>query len=124
MTAQQFHHPNQQKQEVETRKERFATLNVFVSERHGWLTSIPGAPEVTLECLPESAVPDELCRLGYDVRPAGQGQRLLAAAITERFTTNAKGEFEPLTEGSSRQTASTVTHAGFVEVRRYSFAIR
>jgi hypothetical protein len=36
---------------VETRKEKFATLNTFVSDRQGWITSLPGAPEITIECL-------------------------------------------------------------------------
>jgi hypothetical protein len=30
-----------------------------------WLTSIPGAVEVTMQCLPGSTLLDELKRLGY-----------------------------------------------------------
>jgi hypothetical protein len=43
------------------------------------------------------------------------------SAIVERFTLLADGEFEPLVEGSTKPIASTVTHAGIVKVKRYSF---
>jgi hypothetical protein len=55
----------------------------------------------------------------YDVREAGEGQRILANAIVERFTTRADGQFEPLVEGSTKPIASTVTHASIVKVKRY-----
>jgi len=71
--------------------------------------------------LPGSPLPDELHQLGYDVRDLGDGERILATAITERFTTRADGEFEPLVEGSTKPIASTVTHAGIVRIKRYSF---
>ena len=48
----------------------------------------------------------------------------MACAIVERFATSASGEFEPLTEGSTRPVASTVTHAGIVNVSRYAFDMR
>ena len=50
--------------------------------RHGWLTSIPGDVEVTMECLPGSTLPDELRRAGYTVTETGTTQRILAHAIT------------------------------------------
>lgn len=34
---------------------QFAALNDFVTSRHGWITSVPGAVEVTIEVLPGSA---------------------------------------------------------------------
>ena len=74
-----------------------------------------------MECLPESTLPDELRAMGYDVQPTGQGQRLLASAIVERFITNAAGEFEPLTEGSTLPVAMSTSHAGIVKVERYAF---
>jgi hypothetical protein len=54
-----------EKRDVADRKERFAALNAFVMKRHGWITSIPGAPEVTMECLEGASLPDELRALGY-----------------------------------------------------------
>jgi hypothetical protein len=60
--------------------------------------------------------------LGYDVTEAGEGERILAGAIVERFTRRADGELV-LTEGSTRAVAETRTHAGIVTVRRYSFTM-
>ena len=44
------------------------------------------AADVTIECLPGSALPDELRGAGYDLVPAGEGERILPAAITREFT--------------------------------------
>jgi hypothetical protein len=71
-----------------------------------------------MECLPGSTLPDELRQLGYDVRDLGDGERILAAAIVERFTLSADGEFEPLVEGSTKPVAQTRRHAGIVKVKR------
>ena len=106
---------------VADRKARFAALNQFVTERHDWLTSIPGAIDLTMECLPGSSLPDELRKLGHDVEPAGEGKRVLSGAIVERFIAGADGEMVPLTAGSSRAVALTVTHAGICKVMRYAF---
>jgi hypothetical protein len=65
---------------ITDRKERFATLNKYVTARNGWLTSIPGEREVTMECLPESSLPDELEKLGYKLEPEGAGERILPHA--------------------------------------------
>jgi hypothetical protein len=58
---------------------------------------------------------------GYAVRKIGEGERILPAAIVEKFVMRAHGEFELLTEGSTRPIASTVTHAGICKVKRYAF---
>jgi hypothetical protein len=94
-----------------------------VRERGGWITSIPGDPDIRFETLPGSALPGELRAMGCDVRDLGDGERILAAAIIEKFVTRADGELEPLTPGSTRPVASTVTHAGICKVTRYSFEI-
>jgi hypothetical protein len=47
-------------------KKGFVTLTAYVTSRNGWVTSIPGAIDVTIECLPGSTLPD-LPKLGYDV---------------------------------------------------------
>jgi hypothetical protein len=83
--------------EVKDRKLLFAGLLDFVRARRGWLTSVPGAREVTLECLPGSTLPDELRGLGYTVEADGEGQRILTNAITQQFAIGAGGELEAVT---------------------------
>jgi hypothetical protein len=73
--------------------------------------------------LPGSTLPAELRGLGYDVVEAGEGERIIAAAITEQLAVRADGQLEPLTEGSTRQVALTTTHAGITRVKRYSFSM-
>jgi len=121
---------------IADRKERFASLLKYVTARHGWLTSVPGEREVTMECLPDSTLPDEL-RAGvefkfggetvrlppYKVIADGEGQRILPHGIVQHFLVGADGEMVPLTAGSSRAVALTVTHAGICKVTRYAFDI-
>jgi hypothetical protein len=64
-----------------------------------------------------------LCKLDYDVSEIGETQRILPTAIVERFVAGAGGELVPLTPGSTRPIASTVTHAGIVKVKRYAFGM-
>ena len=40
--------------------------------------------------------------MGYDVRDLGDGERILAAAMIEKFVTRADGELELLTSGSTK----------------------
>jgi hypothetical protein len=68
-------------------------------------------------------LPDDLRKLGYNVTEMGEGERMLAIAIVERFVLRADGELEPLIAGSTRPVASTVTHAGICKVKRYGFEI-
>jgi hypothetical protein len=118
----EFYRSGQLNKEVASRKERFAALNELVSRRPGaWLTCVPGEADVTLECLPDSTIPAELRALRYHVRETGEGQRILPHAIVQQFVTRADGEFEPLTEESTRPISSTRTHAGICKVKRYSF---
>jgi hypothetical protein len=51
----------------------------------------------------------------------GEGERIVAAAITERFTLTADGEFEAQVEGSTKAVAQTRRHGGIVKVLRYTF---
>jgi hypothetical protein len=74
-----------------------------------------------MECLPNSTLPDDVRGLGHQVHAAGEGERILAAAIVERFTRRADGELEPLVEGSTKPVAQTRQHAGIVKVKRYGF---
>jgi hypothetical protein len=99
------------KTEVKNRKELFAEVNEFVRARNGWITSIPGAEEVMMECLPGSTLPRELGqRFDYTIEPDGEGTRIIPHAITE----------DVITEGSPK-VAYRTTHAGFVAVDRYRF---
>jgi hypothetical protein len=79
------------KTEVKNRKELFAEVNEFVRSRNGWITSIPGAEEVTMECLPGSTLPADMCRrFGYILKPDGEGTRIIPHAITEDVITEAR----------------------------------
>jgi hypothetical protein len=79
---------------------------------------------VAIECLPGSTLPAELReRFGYNVTTDGEGERILAGAVIERFARRADGELERVTEGSSRPVTHSVTHAGIVWVQRYGFEI-
>ena len=84
---------------------------------------MPGAPEVTIECLPESTPPDELRAAGYDLMSAGEGERILANAVTQVLTLSSSGALEPLTSASSRPVATKVVHAGVARVPRYAFTM-
>ena len=101
-------------------KAKFEAFNEFVQRGGGWVTSVPGATEVRW-----NACPIHACRtisaVGYDVREIGDGERILAHRIVERFVRRADGELEPVTEGSTKPIAETRTHAGIVKVRRYGF---
>jgi hypothetical protein len=64
------------KQQVKDRKKRFEELNEFVRSRNGFLTSVPGDVNVTMETLPGSTLPEELRKLGYDLNETGEGEHL------------------------------------------------
>jgi hypothetical protein len=108
---------------IADRKERFASLLKYVTARNGWLTSIPGDRDVEMQCLPGSSLPDELRKLGYDVREDGETQRILHTAIEERLVRADDGSLLPLTPGSTLPVALVVQHAGIVKVERYRFDI-
>jgi hypothetical protein len=103
-------------------KARFAKLNAFIMARGGFVVSVPGAPEVVFEVLPESTLPYELLAAGYDLRPADPptGERMLAAAITQKLTLSSCGIFEEMTEGGTKPVAQVPTHAGILRVTRYA----
>ena len=106
------------------RKEVFTAINkLAMSKGDAWLTSVPGAPMVTMDGLDGSTLPDELLAAGYDVIETGVGERLLANATEVEFTTNADGTLAPLTEGSTQPVTTIVRHAGIVQVMRYQFLI-
>jgi hypothetical protein len=61
-------------------------------------------------------VPDLKPLDGHEVttglRSIGEGERILTNAITQQFIISSSGALEPLTAGSTRPVASTVTHVG------------
>ena len=108
---------------AQDRKTRFDRLLAFVRERNGWITSVPGAETVTVEVLPDSALPDELRDAGYTLEPIGAGERIIGGTITERLTLSSCGIFEPLTPESTKAVAEIRRHSGIVRTKRYSFAL-
>jgi hypothetical protein len=94
------------------RKKRFAALNDWITDRGGWCTSLPGDPEVRLECLPNSDVPAQLTKLGYELEAAGSGERILPAGRLENVRVD---------EDSIRTIA--VSHASIAKVLRFQFPL-
>jgi hypothetical protein len=123
MIPKDFYRPNPSPdRHIQDRKAKFSELNDFVIERGGWLVSVPGDPEVRLETLPGSTLPSEIEKhFGYAVRETGQGERILAASIVERFTRRRDGELELLTPDSTAAVAETRTHAGIARVVKLAF---
>jgi hypothetical protein len=105
--------------EIDQRKQRFEVLNELVRSRHGWLTSVPGDIEVTMETLVGSPLPDELRRAGYEVTEIDTTQRILTHAVVQDFVIGAGGQMELATAGSTRPVTQTTTHAGIVATTVY-----
>ena len=113
------------KSKIDSRKSSFGKLARLIHNGGGWVTSYPGLSYMTFDALPDSTVPQQLRDLDrkkpYIVVDEGEGERILACGITERFTRGATGELEPLVEGSTKPIAETRTHAGITRVKRYTF---
>jgi hypothetical protein len=93
--------------EIDRRKQRFDELNEFVQARGGWLTSVPGAHEISFDALVGSALPEQLAALGYIVEKIGESQRILAHAVAQKFETSSSGVPVPVTEGSTKPVTVT-----------------
>src|SRR5262249_5736846 len=100
------------RQTIEDRKAKFEAINTFVTSAGGWIISIPGAAEITIECTESSDLPQKLRDAGYKPEEIGRGTRLIPNATEEIIY---KGE------GEKRQTIRRLSHAGFVPVVRYAF---
>jgi hypothetical protein len=105
--------------EVDKRKQRFEALNKFISQRNGWMTSVPGDPDMTFEALPGSPLADQLRDNGYEVTEIGTTQRILPHAIEDKYVIGAGGDLELVTAGSTQPITQTVTHAGIVTTTVY-----
>jgi hypothetical protein len=77
-----------------TELEKFQDLNDWVRERGGWIISVPTEKIITIQCLPDSAIPSELEAQGYIVDKIGSSERILPHGITERFLRRADGQEE------------------------------
>jgi len=119
----EFYRPGTPNAADVSRRQRFDRINAFVQARHGWIVSIPAAFDITMECLEGSSLPDDLRDAGYDLEPAGEGERILPTAIVERFTQSADGTLGILTAGSTQVVTTVVHHAGIVPVLRFTFTM-
>jgi hypothetical protein len=108
---------------VDDRKERFAKIVAFVAANRGFVTSIPGAPEVTIEVLPQSPIPAKLTETGYNVREIGIGQRIIAGTIVGKLTMTSSGALEPLIEGSTKAIAEVRRHSGICKVEGFVLSL-
>jgi Arm DNA-binding domain len=107
-------------EELRLEKEKgFEGLKRFVTERHGWLVSVPGDRDLRLQVLPGSPLPDQLVALGYIVEKTGETQRILPHAIQQRFEVSSSGALVPVTEGSTKPVSVQITNAGIATVEQY-----
>lgn len=88
----------------------------------GWVTSIRGRPEITIETLPRSTIPAELGRRGYVLAKTDTGERILPTSVVQHFVVSEDGKREPVTEGSTRA-VQIVTHAGIARVESSCFRL-
>jgi hypothetical protein len=81
--------------------------------------SVPGDPEIRLQILPGSALPDQLAAQGYTVVPTGTTQRILAHAVAQPMTMSSSGALVAAIENSTRPTTVVITNAGIATVEMY-----
>jgi hypothetical protein len=105
---------------IDEAKECFTALNTYVTERGGWLVSLPADPAMRLQVLPGSALPDQLAALGYIVERTGETQRILPHAVAQAMTMSSSGALVAATEGSTRPVMMRITNAGIASVVQYN----
>ncbi len=64
-------------QQAEKYQNLWETLNQFIRQSGGFLISSPAEKYLRIEVPNESALPDKLFDLGYDLRPAGANTRIV-----------------------------------------------
>jgi hypothetical protein len=104
-------------------KAKFTDINAFVTERGGWLVSVPGDPEMRLQVLPGSPLPDELRELGYIVVPTGTTERILPMAVRQAMTVSSSGALIAATENSTRPVSMVITNAGLATVETFDLRV-
>jgi len=107
---------------LDARKRLHDALEEHIRTAGGWLTSIPGAAVMRFEAVPDSALPDGLRELGYNVIPAGSTMRIVPAGHVELLTTTSSGGIEAFTEGSTK-TPQHVHHAGIHQTNVYELTL-
>jgi hypothetical protein len=105
--------------EIEERKRRFDDLNAFISQRGGWMTSVPGAHKITFDALPGSPLPEQLAALGYIVHKTGEGERILPNAVQQWFEMSSSGALIAATDGSTKPVSLVVTAASLARVEQF-----
>jgi hypothetical protein len=110
--------------EIETRKTKFEKLNRAVTALGGWITSVPGNPEIVVEMLPNSPLEGRLRDAGYSLRPAdpAQSERIIPGSVVERLEPSSSGVLIAASENSTKPII-TRSHSGICRVRRYRFTI-
>jgi hypothetical protein len=109
--------------EADERRKRFNDINAFISQRSGWVTSVPGSHEITFDALVGSPLPGQLTAMGYIVEKTGESQRILPHAVSQKFETSSSGALIPATEGSTKPMSVIVTNAGIAVVEQYDLRI-
>jgi len=102
--------PGMQSAAVASRLERFQKMNAFIMRRGGWITSLPGATMMTIECLPGSSIPGELRDLTYELERLPDGERIVYGAIVETID-----------EGNAKRPPRVMRYDGPAQVERFSF---
>ena len=92
----------------DVRRLRPAALGIGMARTKSgcWVISAPGANEAVIECFPGNPWPDEL----KEIKPDGDGQRILATAVRE----------EVVTAGSTVP-AMVLHHPDIVATKRFTF---
>ena len=101
---------------LDERKRQFRDLNAYITERGGWLTSIPGDLKMRLEALPGSPLPAQLTALGWYVERTGETQRILPNAVAQKLALSSSGA---LIAAARRPAALVVTGAGIAIVEQF-----
>jgi hypothetical protein len=102
--------PGGQSDAVASRHERFAKMNALVMRRGGWIVSLPGSTIMTIERLPDAAIPEELTKLGYELERLPDGERIVSGAVTETIDA-----------GNSKRPPRVMRYDGPTRVERFSF---
>lgn len=67
---------------IERRKNLWDALKRFIESQGAWLTSVPGAKSLRIECRQGSALPSKLVGLGYSPRLCSTGMRIVSGGFT------------------------------------------
>jgi hypothetical protein len=103
----------QREQRQRDRQQAWDTMNAYVHSKGAWIVSLPGDNrDVVMECLPDSDLPAQLEKRGYELERGPDGERIIPALRQELV----------LVEGSTRSTVRTLRE-GIVTVKRYSFSL-